>query len=266
MKVIWYRSIFLASIMAIVSSVPVFPSFVSLVTLMLTGHSLTPQVVFTTVLLMSTIELSFAGYCYQGAYYATIVAASIERVEKFLFQDDDRERKSLYSKTLHTDFSKSHPCVSLSQVTSTVGNKNTVVLNNVTVTFQGNAFVGVTGPVGCGETSLLRAIAGELETQQGKIYTSTASVYVPQIPWLFSGTLRDNIVFGEEYDSERFENITKAYALKEDLERFPAGICFFGFVSFTVVFNLVSTFETRSSISSVHVTIREERSSNRNVS
>ena len=82
-------------------------------------------------------------------------------------------------------------------------------------------------------------------------------MYVSQIPWLFSGTLRDNIVFGEEYDSERFENIIKACALKEDLERFPAGICFFGFLSFAVVFNLVSTFETRSSISSVRVTIRD---------
>ena len=223
---IWHRSVFLASIMAIVSSVPVFPSFVSLVTLMATGHSLTPQDVFTVVLLMSTVELSFAGYCYQGAYYATMVAASLERVETFLFQDNNREPKSANFKTPRTNSLGSHLYVSLSKVTSTLGNGGTALLNDISVTFQDRTFVGVTGPIGSGKSTLLRAIAGELETRQGRIYTSAKSVYVPQIPWLFSGTIRDNIVFGEAYDDERFCKIVEACALREDLQRLPSGHIF----------------------------------------
>ena len=228
LKVVWYRSALLASTMAIAYSCPVLPSFVSLVTLLATGHSLTPQVVFTTILLMATVEITFADYCYRGVYYATQFAATMDRLEQFLFQDNERQRGLVNSKARQTksaagSHADSHPSVSLSKVTSTVGQRGTVLLDNLSVNFQGREFIGVVGSVGSGKSSLLRAIVGELETRQGKIVTSAKTAYVPQIPWLFSGTIRENIVFGETYDHEKFSKIVEACALKEDLERFPSG-------------------------------------------
>lgn len=213
--------------MAIVATCPVFPSFISLVALMATGHSLTSQAVFTTILLMATVEISFADYCYRGVYYATQFAATMERLENFLFQDNDRKLKSVASIPCQPKASGSsadlRPYVSLSKLTSTIGDRRTFLLDNVSVTFRDKEFVGIIGSIGSGKSSLLRAMVGELETCQGSISSSPKTVYVPQIPWLFSGTVRDNIVFGEKYDNEKFSKIVEACALKEDFERFPLG-------------------------------------------
>ena len=40
-------------------------------------------------------------------------------------------------------------------------------------------------------------------------------VYVSQQPWVFSGTVRSNILFGKKYEEERYEKVIKACALKE---------------------------------------------------
>ncbi len=40
--------------------------------------------------------------------------------------------------------------------------------------------------------------------------------YVPQTPWLFKGTLRENIVFGEPFDSIRYYNTIDACCLTQD--------------------------------------------------
>ena len=226
LKVVWYRSALLASTMAIAYTCPVLPSFISLMTLIATGHSLTPQVVFTTILLIATVEITFADYCYRGVYYATQFAATLDRLEQFFVQDNELERQSVDSKASQTKsggfYADAQPYVSLSKVTSTVGQRGTVLLDDVSVTFQGSEFIGVVGPIGSGKSSLLKAIVGELQTRQGRMFSSAKSAYVPQIPWLFSGTIRDNIVFGEKYDHQKFSNIIEACALKEDLERFPS--------------------------------------------
>ena len=44
---------------------------------------------------------------------------------------------------------------------------------------------------------------------------------MPQIPWVFSGTIRENILFGQPYDELRYTRITEACALKEDIQQFP---------------------------------------------
>lgn len=216
----------MASTMAIAYSCPVLPSFISLMTLIATGHSLTPQIVFTTILLIATVEITFVDYSYRGVYYATQFAATLDRLEQFLFQENEPERESVDSKVNQTNsggfYADAQPYVLLSKVTSTVGQRGTVLLDNVSVTFQGSEFIGVVGPIGSGKSSLLKAIVGELQTPQGRIFSSAKTAYVPQIPWLFSGTIRENIIFGETYDHPKFSKIIEACALKEDLERFPS--------------------------------------------
>ena len=39
--------------------------------------------------------------------------------------------------------------------------------------------------------------------------------YVPQEPWVYSGTVRDNVLFGKEFDEKRYEEIIKMCALVE---------------------------------------------------
>uniref|UniRef100_A0A4W2HUP1 Multidrug resistance-associated protein 4 n=1 Tax=Bos indicus x Bos taurus TaxID=30522 RepID=A0A4W2HUP1_BOBOX len=96
---------------------------------------------------------------------------------------------------------------------------------SATPTLQGLSFIVrpgellvVVGPVGAGKSSLLHALLGELPPSQGQVNVHGRIMYVSQQPWVFSGTVRSNILFGKKYEEEQYEKVIKACALKEDLQ------------------------------------------------
>ena len=65
------------------------------------------------------------------------------------------------------------------------------------------------------QSSLLSALLGELPPSQGQVSVHGRIAYVSQQPWVFSGTVRSNILFGKKYEKERYEEVIKACALEE---------------------------------------------------
>lgn len=65
----------------------------------------------------------------------------------------------------------------------------------------------------CLQSSLLSAILGELPVLSGDLTVRGDFSYAAQTPWIFSGTLRDNILFGTEFDAERYKKTIKACCL-----------------------------------------------------
>jgi ATP-binding cassette, subfamily C (CFTR/MRP), member 4 len=56
----------------------------------------------------------------------------------------------------------------------------------------------------------------------GKHNSETLSTaYCAQSPWIFAGSIRDNILFGEKYDDVRFRKVIEVCALQRDLTLFP---------------------------------------------
>ena len=53
---------------------------------------------------------------------------------------------------------------------------------------------------------------------------SAITAYVPQVPVIFSGTLKDNIIFNLPYDNDAFEQTIMACALDADISSFVAGV------------------------------------------
>lgn len=47
--------------------------------------------------------------------------------------------------------------------------------------------------------------------------------YAAQEPWLFTGTVRNNILFGEEFDRKRYDEVTKCCALSTDFAQLQNG-------------------------------------------
>lgn len=41
--------------------------------------------------------------------------------------------------------------------------------------------------------------------------------------WIFAGTVRQNILFGEEYDDDRYRAVVKCCALLQDFEQLESG-------------------------------------------
>jgi ABC-type polysaccharide/polyol phosphate transport system ATPase subunit len=73
-------------------------------------------------------------------------------------------------------------------------------LSNVST--QGS-FVGICGAVGSGKSTFLKGLAGSIVPTGGRLHISGRVAYVAQTPWIFRGTLRENVVFGEMFDSLR---------------------------------------------------------------
>ncbi|KAI8007361.1 ABC transporter C family member 3 [Camellia lanceoleosa] len=78
--------------------------------------------------------------------------------------------------------------------------------------------VAVCGTVGSGKSSLLSCILGEVPKISGTVKLCGTKAYVAQSPWIQSGKIEENILFGEEMDRERYEKVLEACSLKKDLE------------------------------------------------
>ncbi|KAF9618303.1 hypothetical protein IFM89_000938, partial [Coptis chinensis] len=78
--------------------------------------------------------------------------------------------------------------------------------------------VAVCGTVGSGKSSLLSCILGEVPKVSGSVKLSGTKAYIPQSPWIQSGKIEENILFGKEMDREKYETVLEACSLKKDLE------------------------------------------------
>jgi ATP-binding cassette subfamily C (CFTR/MRP) protein 1 len=83
--------------------------------------------------------------------------------------------------------------------------------------------VAICGMVGSGKSSLLSCILGEMPKLDGTVRVSGRKAYVPQTAWILSGNIRENILFGNTHDKEKYEKIIQACALTKDLELFANG-------------------------------------------
>ncbi|XP_011927419.1 PREDICTED: multidrug resistance-associated protein 7 isoform X6 [Cercocebus atys] len=86
--------------------------------------------------------------------------------------------------------------------------------------------VGIVGKVGCGKSSLLAAITGELHRLRGRVAVwglSKGFGLATQEPWIQFATIRDNILFGKTFDAQLYKEVLEACALNDDLSILPAG-------------------------------------------
>lgn len=101
---------------------------------------------------------------------------------------------------------------------------------------QGSLTV-VAGRIGAGKSTLLRALLGLLPHQAGTVTWNGQPIdqpatflvpprvaYIPQVPTLLSGTIRDNILLGWPATPEQLTAAIEMAILTPDLASFPAGV------------------------------------------
>ncbi|XP_049301233.1 uncharacterized protein LOC125774907 [Anopheles funestus] len=98
-----------------------------------------------------------------------------------------------------------------------------VGIESVSLTVDPGRLCVLIGPVGSGKSTLLQVILGELELDDGRVEIHGTVSYAPQEPWLFGGSVRNNILFTEEYDERRYLRVVRVCALEKDFELFPHG-------------------------------------------
>ncbi|UYV69775.1 ABCC4 [Cordylochernes scorpioides] len=152
-----------------------------------------------------------------------------ERVQDFLLMPDkDGAQESATDQNVERSSSR----LVVDKIWSSWSSKNseTAAIKNISFSLRPGELLAVIGPVGSGkltsrrtstpgvvQTSLLLALLGEHTRLHGRTILRGTVAYASQEPWLFAGTLRDNILFGSDFDSERYKRVLRAAALDRDL-------------------------------------------------
>ncbi|KAK7487177.1 hypothetical protein BaRGS_00021529 [Batillaria attramentaria] len=154
--------------------------------------------------------------------FATIIVftiqcfVSIVRINKFLDEEE-----------LDMD-NVNHDDTAVHAISITNGNfkwdrHSRTTLKNINLTVGEGRLVAVVGPVGCGKSSLISAMLGEMERTSGTVNTKGSIAYVPQQAWMQNATVRDNILFGRRYHKAKYMQVLEQCQLERDLEILPAG-------------------------------------------
>lgn len=150
---------------------------------------------------------------------SSIVQASVslKRLQDFL-NHDELDPESVDRKTNTTEYA-----VTVVSGKFSWAKRDQVILDNINVLVPQGSLLAVVGHVGCGKTSLISALLGEMEKLEGQISIRGSVAYVPQQAWIQNATLRDNILFGRAYVEQKYRCVLEACALTPDLEVLPGG-------------------------------------------
>jgi ATP-binding cassette subfamily B protein len=87
--------------------------------------------------------------------------------------------------------------------------------------------LGLIGATGSGKTTVLHLLMGFLEPSEGRVLLAPGTVfgYVPQRPLLFTGTLRENLLWGDPGAPEaRLEEVLEVADALGFVQGFPEGL------------------------------------------
>ncbi len=110
-------------------------------------------------------------------------------------------------------------------------------IEDIDLALERGSFTVVTGRIGSGKTTLLRSILGLVDADGGTVrwngdvvedaddfFVPPRSAYTPQVPKLFSMTLRENLLLGRDETDGQLDDAIRSAALDRDVEHMPDGL------------------------------------------
>jgi ATP-binding cassette subfamily B protein len=110
-------------------------------------------------------------------------------------------------------------------------------IDGISLRLPRGSFTVVTGRIGSGKTTLLRTLLGLLDADRGGVlwngrlvddpasfFVPPQTAYTPQIPRLFSMSLRDNLLMGLERTDEELSVAVRSAVLEPDLAAMAEGL------------------------------------------
>ncbi|XP_075392495.1 ATP-binding cassette sub-family C member 12 isoform X3 [Tenrec ecaudatus] len=134
----------------------------------------------------------------------------------------DQKRPSLTEHKLEAYSDISSPAQGISGPEEQSG-RHKWVLHNINFAVRKGKILGICGNVGSGKSSLIAALLGQMQLQEGIVAVNGTLAYVSQQAWIFHGNVRENILFGEKYDHQRYQHTVHVCGLEKDLSSLPYG-------------------------------------------
>ncbi|KAJ2786338.1 Transporter of the ATP-binding cassette (ABC) [Coemansia interrupta] len=253
MMMAWVRVEIVSMLAPILILVSIFIVYVAV-----GGNRLTAEVAFTSISVFNLIRSAFERI---PTFFNSNISGyvSLKRIDEYLQQAEVQcleDRVDLNSRRDAPDVGFENAVLdwSINQTNTRTGSSeqtpllsgqsrsdgdltSSFVLKDINVRFPSGGLSLVAGPTGSGKTSLLSALIGEMNLTHGRILLPTTRgesltgnelavagiAYVAQEAWLRNATIRENILFGEPYDQQRYEEVLWMCALKPDLRILIAG-------------------------------------------
>ncbi|CAG5115398.1 unnamed protein product [Candidula unifasciata] len=220
------------------------------------GYSLEPLKVFFILSLLDTVRLTGFYFPHYAAEVLSQLLASTQRVQAFLLLDEEKEqikdlrlqrfisyhyeprsdwavdidhmtarwplvytegRRRFQKKKLRSSTSSTKSLLQESDL------DHAFSLKYVSLQIKKGELLAVVGVTGSGKSSLLMCLIGELPYEIGQISINGRVSYCGQTNWIFSGTVKDNILFGHSLNRNRYQLVIEACGLTQDLELLPKG-------------------------------------------
>ncbi|PSN47504.1 hypothetical protein C0J52_02254 [Blattella germanica] len=230
--------------------------FVSIVSFVLFGEDLTAEKMFVVAAYFNIMKQAMTEFFPLGITELAETIVSVKRVQTFLMKEEittaithDKINKrtlpvltksEIYRPIPNSEISRSVPIASqngghslismtekgikLSSATAKWTEDLPVnTLSAVDFEVKQGQLLAIIGPVGSGKSSLLHAILKELQLSSGSILMNGSISYSSQEPWLFTGTVRQNILFGQPMNRERYRRVVRVCALDQDFGLLPHG-------------------------------------------
>ncbi|XP_063790449.1 multidrug resistance-associated protein 1-like [Pseudophryne corroboree] len=180
------------------------------------NNVLDAQKAFVTIILLNILRIPLRMFPHAISLVVQSLV-SLKRLAKF-FSEEELEPGNV--ETLDTS-SKNDIVVQDGTFTWSVA--DAPCLQSINVSIKKGSLVAVVGQVGCGKTSLLSALLGEMEKVDGNVALKGSVAYVPQQTWIPNATFKENVLFGRPLDKDWYETVIRACALLPDLKILSGG-------------------------------------------
>lgn len=158
------------------------------------------------------------------------IQASIKRVYDLINEKEDIiEEGSL-------EF-KDSDAIDISLNNFSYGYDNKVLVNKANIVINEGSKVSIMGENGCGKTTLFKLLLRLQKNYDGDIFIGKHKIQeyktesirknilcITQRPFIFNGTIRENILINNVIDEDQLDNIIKSVHLEADIAKFPEGL------------------------------------------
>ena len=240
LKALRWRFMIWAAAVAVWNTVPILITFFSfLIYTVVEKKPLYPSVAFTAISLFMLLRYPLDQL---GDMIAHVQESrvSIDRIEEFLSEEETEKFAQLGIDNVDETGKR---VIGFRKATFVWGSKTTVAddgsmafrLLDLDLDFKLGKLNVITGPTGCGKTSMLMALLGEMTIMKGRVFLpggrsredvrpdpetglAETCAYVAQQAWLVNASIKDNILFSAPLDEQRYRDVIVACALERDLE------------------------------------------------
>lgn len=198
--------------------------FCTLLTMSLMDQKITAAKVFVFMSYYNVIAQTMSTMFVRGISEVAELLVAIKRLQDFLLNEEFVPFKNQQNNNDDAVKKFNNDLLYLDGLSSKWSpNSTELALKNINLHIKERTLTGIIGPVGSGKSSLLQTILGEMVISDGTIQVNGKIAYASQEAWVFGGTIRQNILFGSEYNRKRYHDVIKACNLEKDFKQFTDG-------------------------------------------